>query len=595
MLAEAAAPLSGPVPNPRPPGFVAEQSPPGASGGASAGVTLDAAAIAARLDAALSTAEARRLLELSGASATPGQSPSDPPPPDPTSDTDAQNDPVEQAATDTASVPRSVSESAVPDPSAGDRTPQPPSMTDQPAPAMDAAGARRLRCLADRPMPEAREVILGAMPGEQSATPALPPADALADALGPEAVAALESGAAAASRLTFSSPTLAGRVDLQRLFGDLLVPCSLIRATAGMLAAARRSAGDHMGPEARSAALDALAAHPAWEAFQTGFLAVPEALRSVLALRLGQVLVLEGTPAPLLLIEPHLGLADRSPARRLIDAHVALVRGEREAAVAAFSTLARRDDTVGQIATVLLGEELDPAGDMPIPTGWLAHIDLLGSIATEHAGAPFASRAALAEVRLTMDVLGPAAALRALSLAHRRGSLDSGELEDTARRLWAAAPPGAEAAGEVDLGLWAAVDRAGFSTVLEHLPASVATGPGAPAVEAPSPSSTPSDSRRGTALPGWRGLVSDQGSVSPDARAEADGRAEPNPVPEANSPETTEPSTAEQPAAADPAPAVAAIGAVPGAPPADVLAEIERVLADTQADLETIRRTLDDG
>ncbi|MEO1275593.1 MAG: hypothetical protein AAFV96_09420, partial [Pseudomonadota bacterium] len=31
MLAEAAAPLSGPVPNPRPPGLAAGQSPPGAS------------------------------------------------------------------------------------------------------------------------------------------------------------------------------------------------------------------------------------------------------------------------------------------------------------------------------------------------------------------------------------------------------------------------------------------------------------------------------------------------------------------------------------------------------------------------------------
>ncbi|MEM6420951.1 MAG: hypothetical protein AAF698_00070 [Pseudomonadota bacterium] len=457
----------------------------------------------------------------------------------------------------------------------------------------------------------------------------------MAAGLGPESVAALGGGDVAASRLVALAPPDGTDPRLRRLFDRMIVPCSFARATADMLRAAEAAAtGDGDGVASARFALGTLPRHPAWQGFRDALLALSPGVRQRAALRLGELLVLEGLAAPLFLIAPHIGLADAAPSRALIDAHLSLARGDRDEAIGAFASLSRRDETVGQIATVLLAEILDPTADMPLPAGWLAHIDLLASIATEHAGAPFGERAALAEVRLSAAILGPAAALRALSLSHRRGAVSVEALERNARRLWARetrAGNDLRIAGGADnvvaATVWAAADPESFAGVLPQglRPAAGTPAPAPPRASMPdgfaqaaSGAQSVAEDRDATlaALPGWRGLISDPAggaltqAPSGASKAGAGGQQEAgnaDPVYAAGDRVPAREGSLASPSFADGTSRPVALlerssdveqvvaGPVAARQAGALLADVERFLQTSRRDLDAIKEVLDDG
>ncbi|MEO1532742.1 MAG: hypothetical protein AAFU72_11280, partial [Pseudomonadota bacterium] len=249
---------------------------------------------------------------------------------------------------------------------------------------------------------------------------------------GPESAAELRRLAAAADALVERpvDPVSAA------VFAGMLSDCRLAEATVAFIADA--AAAHEMSSGAGFAPMP-LAEGDAWARFSTDFLAAPETLREELAFRLAAAFVEVGAAEALALIEPHAVSADeaasRLPRRALIEAELAYARGDRPEALEALRSLAGPQHSARQAAAILLAERLEPELEMPIAAGWLAHIDLVGSIALEAAGSPLGERAALAEVRLSTAVLGPAEGLRRLSLAHQRGLISTAALETVAARI----------------------------------------------------------------------------------------------------------------------------------------------------------------
>ncbi|MEM6486837.1 MAG: hypothetical protein AAF677_00980 [Pseudomonadota bacterium] len=397
------------------------------------------------------------------------------------------------------------------------------------------------------------------------------------------------------------------------LLHDLVVACDTVTALERLDAAWADMPAD--------ATLGRVMSAEAWPAVRGALVDAPPDLQAALGERLARRQLLAGRPAPVVLIAPFVD--DRVPqaARALIEAHVALAEGRREGAVAALAALTRQDTAAGQIATVLLAEQLDPREETPIAGGWLAHLDLVGAVGTEHAGTAFGTRAGLAEVGLTDRVLGRAAAMRTLSLLHLRGVLDAAELERTVAawgdpveddaislEVWRAADPGSLAgldrlarpdggegpgarSGGADLGGRAAAHDGTLGRDDRATPAGV-----------------------GSSDPAWRSRVSASGDLRRDDMG--DGAAPPG-VPESGgrgpdgnlaavSPDRDRPPGA--PGAAPSVPLGAGTFALDALPPglggstppagpegSDLLDAIEVLLQETGRDIEDAKGVLRDG
>lgn len=489
-------------------------------------------AIAARLDEILESAAARRVL---GAEDRPVETS---PPEDPSP---AASE-AEATATSDAPAPQEPSVAPTPDATA--------------ALAMDGLSVVRCREGAPEAVPVAlpaidRALARGALGVEAGAAPAAPPA-----------------------RRDLGAPALA------RVFDDLTLACDLVERTAALVADWAAVGGPIAGP-VEEGALDRLAAVPAWDGWREAVVALAPDLAGLLIARLSGGFLAEDRLAPVLL------LATLSPEAVAPDgltaAGLALAEGRRADALALFGRLARRDDDDGQLAAVLLAERLVPGRDGPMPGGWLAHLEILGAIATEHAGRPIARRAALAEVRLGTSVLGPAAGLRTLSLAHRRGILDAATVEAVAPTVWEIPYAGAgDETPVADPAVWAAAEPESFEAV-PTAPSDGGTDASAGAVAGSmtAPAAAPDAATHRD--PDWRGRVSHGGT-----EGGADEREE-----------TAEAGVAAQPAA--PAGTIPSPGSVPASvtpvlpPEAGVAAEIEAFLRVLDAEIADIERRLDDG
>ncbi|MEL6768855.1 MAG: hypothetical protein AAFP17_16865 [Pseudomonadota bacterium] len=415
--------------------------------------------------------------------------------------------------------------------------------------------------------------------------------DAEAPRDGPEGAAELRRLADAAEALVErpADPVSAA------VFAGMLPDCPLADATAGFIAAAIAAGERRSGlPDAA----EGLAAGGAWDRMSTAFLAAPESLREELAFRLAGAFIELGAAEALALIEPHAvsadGAASRRPRRALIEAELAYARGDRAEALGALRDLAGPQHSARQAAAILLAERLQPDGDTPIPAGWLAHLDLVGSIALEAAGGALGERAALAEVRLAEAVLGPAEGLRRLSLAHQRGLVSTPSLE----RVAALIESGGRLEEPIPLAVLQAYDPGSFASVearqTDRGAQSAAQVPVYGAAEA-TPERAPDAAERtregGGSLPDWRALVSAAGTGAlrdPPIQREEGGVA-------AGSGEIGP--TSGVPPGSPPAVRTSLPTAyAPADPSRDALLDdVERFLSITEGDLFRIEELLNDG
>ncbi|MEO0957803.1 MAG: hypothetical protein AAFY66_04955 [Pseudomonadota bacterium] len=409
---------------------------------------------------------------------------------------------------------------------------------------------------------------------------------------GPEGAAELRRLAQAADALVKrpADPVTAA------VFAGMLPDCTLADAAAAVVAEAMHEPQrvGRVQPVPRSET-------EAWQTFVRQLLAAPETLREELAFRLAAAFVETGASEALALIEPHAVSPDDAishlPRRALIEAELAFARGDREAALDALRSLAGPQHSARQAAAILLAERLDPVTETPISAGWLAHLDLTGSIALEASGTPLAERAALAEVRLAEEVLGPADALRRLSLAHQRGLVSTDVLAAVAERI-----DGTEDAVEpVPLPILRAFDPRSFASLeaLDRPPPDLRADTSAsptPRKSVPVPQSSAASGAPATRpMRDWRSLVSAAGAgdapVPPSEERSRPGEANAGPAEAADNlesadatltpPDALELSTAESPR--------------DQSPRDDLLDDVERFLSITERDLTRIEELLDDG
>ncbi|MEM9782561.1 MAG: hypothetical protein AAF899_08810 [Pseudomonadota bacterium] len=448
-----------------------------------------------------------------------------------------------------------------------------------------------MACLPNGMAPSGDRVVIGTTERDAMLLDALAKMGRDDDATAGESLAARERIAAIEARQRLGERLVQRPVStgIPLIFDDILVDCGFVRDIDALVQSVRATR--------RPAPVDAvsfrnrLVASPAWSDVKGRLLAAPVALRHALSERLAEVLVLDGRLAPLVLLEPFM------PPRgdgldRLVAAHLDIAEGRADAGRAALALLVRQDGAAGQVAAVLLAEELDPSADMPLAIGWLAHLDLVGAIAFERAGTAFGRRAALAEVGLTARVLGRAAALRALSLAQSRGLIGQDDLVGRAAALWSEESMPAD---PIPLPLWVRAAPDSFASV------GAGVGAGGRAVsDLSSPERGPSDAAVGVAgtasrsagvaaTPDWRGRVSVEqanalgataaslstGATAATDRASADGSA--------TSAEPPPPGSADETAPLD--------GMMQG----DILAETEKLLRAVGTDITAAEALLEDG
>lgn len=444
---------------------------------------------------------------------------------------------------------------------------------------------------------------------------------------GPESVAELRRLAAAAEALIARPASL----DAAAVFAGMLPDCPLAEATETLISSVIPTGQGQDNTLESSEGKLVLAERSDWQLFRKRFLAAPDSLREELAFRLAAVFIERGAAEALALIEPHAvsssAAASLEPRRALIEAELAGARGDRTGAIATLRRLAGPRSTAAQAAAILLAERIDPATEPPLPAGWLAHLDLLGSIALEASGTRLARRAALAETRLAEAVLGPAEALRRLSLAHQRGLIDTPTLQ------MAAAATGKDASGSSGLGLpvLLAHQPTSFASLEAHAPASLpelALGALHPApLDAPAETSDVleivaderdaaaeeptggSTMRRRPSMPDWRSIVSadlagDAAHVgnAPPGHATPAGSAVPASPASSTSSRTARAGEAGSEVAKRSEPerfpieeASVPSAAAPRSLREDLLDDVERFLAITERDVQRIEEILEDG
>ncbi|MEM7528049.1 MAG: hypothetical protein AAF416_10245 [Pseudomonadota bacterium] len=304
---------------------------------------------------------------------------------------------------------------------------------------------------------------------------------------GPESGAELRRLAQAADAIIRrpSTPAMAA------IYAGMLPDCPLVSDTERFVDAAAEAPFTPLPPheaEAEDDGEETVELHESplgeasdWRRFLERFQGAPDALREELAFRLAAHFIEMGHPAGLSLIEPYAvsstAQAAAMPRRALITAELDIARGAREVGLDGLRRLAGPRSPAEQSAAILLAERLEPGLDAPIRAGWLAHIDLLGSISLEGAGTARAERAAMGEVRLAQRVLGPAEALRRLALSHDRGLIATSRMAQAARSIRSGDP----IAGRppiVSLEVLAAHQPESFESIDRHAPEVMEAGYG---------------------------------------------------------------------------------------------------------------------